>query len=260
MKAKLVFLITIIMMLAACANNNDDDLIQNDNDVIENGDNTVKNVIDLDFTPVPKTSLKEGLPKEGWINGKSIYFGALPNQIESTVHLYIDGNESPEQRPGEGTIYGFLEHKNKIYELGVVSSYGFHDIDIDLADRTLDGIKEINIVGGMGATYAEMKIIAYNEDSNEWENLLTMGTPTVADLDRDGQEELIAGSAGSLPPYADIYKWNNDHFEKVEITEATGNLYAYLDIIDDEWIITTGLQDHEPTMYKYKEGKIIEYK
>ncbi|WP_313343020.1 hypothetical protein [Sedimentibacter sp.] len=258
MKVKLIFL-TIILMLTACTNNNDD-LIQNDNDVIENGDNTVKNVIDLDFTPVPKTSLKEGLPKEGWINGKSIYFGDLPNQIESTIHLYIDSNENPELRPGEGTIYGFLEHDNKIYELGVVSGYGFHDIDVDLADRTFDGIKEINIVGDMGATYIEMKIIAYNEDSNEWENLLTMGTPTVADLDRDGQEELIAGSAGSLPPYADIYKWNNDHFEKVEITEATGNLYAYLDIIDGEWIVITGLQDHEPTMYKYEAGKLTEYK
>ncbi|NYB73597.1 hypothetical protein HZF24_05525 [Sedimentibacter hydroxybenzoicus DSM 7310] len=259
MKAKLIFLITIIMMLAACANNNEE-LIENGNDIIENNDNTYKNVIDLSFTSVPKTALIEGLPEEGWIRGKSIYFGDLPNQIESTVHLYVDSNENPELRPGEGTIYGFLEHDNKLYELGEISSYGFNGIDVNLSDRTYDGIKEINITGGMGATYIELKVIAYNKDSNEWENLLTMGSPAIADLDRDGQDELIAGSTGSLPPFVDIYRWNNDCFERAEITEATGNLYAYLDTINDEWIIKSGLQNVEPKLYKYEAGKLIEYK
>ena len=76
----------------------------------------------------------------------------------------------------------------------------------------------------------------------------------------DGYEELVAHSAGSLPPYVDIYRWSNNCFERAEITESTGNLYALLDTINGEWIIKTGLQDSEPDIYKYEAGRLIEYK
>ena len=66
------------------------DLLPKNNDITEN-DNTdsAKNVIDLTFTPIPKHTLKEGHTKEEWIKGKSIYFGKLSDQIESTLDLYL---------------------------------------------------------------------------------------------------------------------------------------------------------------------------
>lgn len=263
MKTKLILLITtILMVLAACFNENkNEDTIQENNEISEDTDtdNPVKNIIDLTFSPVPKQTLKEGLPKEEWIKGKSIYFGNLSNQIESTVHLYIDNTINPDLRPGEGIIYGFLEHEDKIYELGDLSSYGIDDVNIKLADRTSDGIKEIEIEGTMGSTYVQMKIIAFNENNKDWENLLTMGSPNIVDLDGDGQEELIASSRGSLPPFVDIHKWNNDRFEKVDITEATGSDYATL---NTDGFIETGLIENEKasgktTLYKYEAGKLI---
>ena len=256
MKTKIISLIVIIILFTACTKRDENDSVGNSTD----GDNEIAKSIDLYFTPVESTLLKEGLPEEGWIIGRSIYFGDLPGQIESTLHLYVDSNEDNGRKPGEGVICGFLEHGDKLYELGDVGSFGFNDLDVLLEDRTYDGIREINIIGGMGATYVEMKVITYNEDSNEWENILTMGSPVIADLDRDGREELIAGSRGSVPSFVHIYKWNDNCFERADVCEATGNLYAFADTINGEWIIKTGVQGSEPTSYRYEAGKLIEFK
>ena len=220
-----------------------------------------KKTIDLTFTPEPRETLKEGVPKEGWTKAKSIYFGNLENQIESTLHLYIDNEGNADLRPGEGIIYGFIEHGGRFFEIGIVSYYGIDNVDVNLADRNYDGIKEIEIVGDMGATYIEMKIIAYNESNHQWENLLTMGSPEIIDLDNDGQDELIAVSVGSLPTFVDIYKWNNDNFERADIPEATESGFARLYMSKGEWIIETGIivDDKTPktTLYKYKDGKLL---
>lgn len=224
--------------------------------------NFTKKTIDLNFIPVPLETLNEGLPNEEWIIAKSIYFGDLSNQIKSTFHLYVDNTVSNDLRPGEGTIYGFLEHENKFFELGVISNYGIDDVNVNLKDITNDGIKEIEIEGWMGATYSELKIVSYNENNKKWDNILTMGTPTIVDLDMDGKEELISGSAGSLPPYINIYKWNNDNFEKADIVEATESDYASLSQVDGTWLIETGLigvgESSENKLYEYESGKLIE--
>ena len=239
------------------------DLLPKNNDISENDiTDSAKDIIELTFTPMPKQTLTEGLPKEEWIRGKSIYFGNLSNQIESTLHLYIDNTVNPDLRPGEGVIYGFLEHNDNFYEIGVVSNYRIDDVKVDLEDRTSDGIKDIEIEGSIGSTYIEVKIVSFNENKQEWESLLTMGSPTIVDLDMDGREELIAGSAGILPPYIDIYRWNYDHFEKADIVEATKSDYASLTTTDGTWFIETGLYENsspsEHKLYKYKAGKLIE--
>lgn len=243
----------------------DSQLISNFNaylDEMSKENNTAKKTIDLLFTEVPKIALKEAIPNEGWVKAKSIYFGSLENQVESTVHLYLDSDGNMDLRPNEGTVYGFLEHDKMLFEIGVVSSYGIDKVNINLADRNYDGIKEIEIVGNMGATYIEMKIIAYNESNHQWENLLTMGSPEIVDLDNDGKEELIAVSAGSLPPFVDIYKWNNNSFEKADISELTKSTFSLLYMLKGEWIIETGIiEDYksvETVLYKYIDGKLIQ--
>ena len=220
-----------------------------------------KKTIDLTFTPIPREVLKEGIPDEGWTKAKSIYFGNLENQVESTLHLYLDNEGNTDLRPDEGTIYGFMEHGGRFYEIGAVSYYGVDNVNVNSEDRNYDGIKEIEIAGYMGATYIEMKIIAYNESNHQWENLLTMGSPEIIDLDNDGQDELIAVSVGSLPTFVDIYKWNNDNFERADIPEATESGFARLYMSKGEWIIETGIivDDKTPktTLYKYKDGKLL---
>lgn len=268
MKTKLILLtIAILLIITACSTgeNKDETPVQENNEISENNDtdNADKTIIDLSFTPVPREALKEGLPNAEWIKGKSIYFGKLSNQIESTVHLYIDNTTfpNPDLRPGEGLIRGFLEHEDKIYDLGEVSGYGIDDVNVKLEDRTSDGIKDIEIEGTIGATYVELKIIAFNETNKQCENILTMGSSTFVDLDRDGQEELIASSRGSLPPFVHMYRWNNDHFEKVDIAEATGSDYVTLNTTDgfiETGLIENGKASGKTTLYKYETGKLIE--
>lgn len=91
---------------------------------------------------------------------------------------------------------------------------------------------------------------------------MTIGTPQIVDLDKDGNSGLIASSAGSMPSYVDIYRWNGLSSEKAEVAKQTGNEYVLLNnkIIDnvDAWISETSISQGEKHFYRYQEGKLIE--
>lgn len=257
-----IFFLTMVMLLCACSNNENLELHpQGNNNIASNLpiDETNKCDVELNFTTVEKEILIENQPDISWILGKSIYFGDFPNQIESTIHLYVENSIKAE----ESAVYGFLEHEGKLYEIGVVSNYGIDSVNVNLIDRTFDQIKEIEIIGKMGAIYIEMKLISYNETSKNWGNLLTMGSPQIVDLDEDGLEELIAVSTGSIPSFVDIYRWNGNCFEKSSVTDETNNVYAILNIIDNEWVIETGSyvegETLESTLCRYEKGKLINF-
>lgn len=235
-------------------------LMKENEDVLQEK-KTGEKSINLIFIEVPRIPLKEAGPEEGWVKAKSIYFKNLENQVESTVHLYLDKEGNTDMSPDEGAVYGFIDHDNRLFEIGLVGSYGIDKVTINTVDRNYDGVKEIEIIGDMGAAYREMIIIAYNENSRQWENLLTMGSPKIVDLDDDGKEELIAASAGSLPPFVEIYRWNINSFEKADITESTSSSFSLIYMEKDQWIIETGIiEDNkalESVLYKYYDGSLI---
>lgn len=259
MKFKILILLIFAMIIAASCFQPSVNNIQIDKqEQLQNPNNYLDiKTINLIFDTVSIEILKEGKPKESWIKGKIINYGDLPQQIESTIHLFIDEGS-------EETVYGFLEYEGIMYDLGNVGSYGIEDVNVSLANRTDEVINEIHITYSMGATYKELKVIGYNNEKKEWFNFLTMGNPEIVDLDCDGQDELVAVSTGSLPGFVDIYKWNKDHFEKSSITEATGNTYANLYIQDGKWIIESGKceegKEIEPHYYRYENNKLIEQK
>ncbi len=244
MKAKILFIIlAVTIILTACTQS-----------TTSNNQQT----INLTYTPVTAKQLKEGQPKENWIKEKSIYFEKLNNQIDCTVHLYQEKNTGIVEQ-GVNCVYAFLEHEGKFYEIGSVSNYSIEDVSINLIDRTFDGVKEIEIIGNMGTSYSEMKVIGYNQET--WTALLVMGSPLFADLNDDGIEELTAVSTGSLPSFVNIYRWQDDKFEKVSITEITNNDYANLYNKEGNWIIESGKFENDKLQkfyYKYDNDKLIE--
>ncbi|WP_429086236.1 hypothetical protein [Brassicibacter mesophilus] len=263
MKEKIVIMmLAIIMVLTACSqsdipNNENNKKGQWENQSEKNLDKT----IDLVFTPVSAEKIKEGYPKKDWTEEKRIHFEKLSGQIEATIHLYVDTNTDMGEQNGR-TIYAFLEHEGSLYEIGNVSNYGIEDVHVELVDRTFDGIKEIEIVGGMGSTYLEMKIIGYNENSKQWASLLVMGSPQIVDLDEDGQEEIVGISTGSLPGFVEVYRWDQDHFEKADIADTTDNTYANLYQQEGKWIIESGKWENgkieDRKFYRYTSGRLIE--
>lgn len=215
----------------------------------------IKKTIDLVFTPVSIETLKKRKPASDYIEGKVIQL----EDIDVTLHFYLALKEKSEEN---ADVFGFLEHKGNIYDIGQISSFGLESLKVETIDRTFDGKKEIQIIGDMGATYSQMILIRYDENQGQWQNLLTMGSPEIVDLDGDGIEELIDISRGSLPPYVDIYRWNNDNFEMVGIGEATGNAYAMLYQDEEGWIIKAGRPTEDigklTKFYKYDRGKLVE--
>lgn len=259
-KITIIFLV-ILMTLTACSQPNIPE--ENEPEGIHNQsrDNFDSQAIDLVFSTISKEKLEEGQPKEEWVKAKSIYFGRLPNQIEATVHLYLE-NIGDSLEKNAGAVYAFLEHEGKTYDLRDVGGYGLRNVSVELEDMNFDGIKEVVISGGMGSNYVGKTIIEYDQNNQEWVILLSTANLQSIDLDGDGQEELVSISYGSMPGRVSIYRWNQDHFERVSIAEATGNGYAYLHNEEGKWIIESGRfsngEMEDARYYRYKSGKLIE--
>jgi hypothetical protein len=220
-----------------------------------------RNIVNLHYSDVSNEVLKEGYPKENMMFEKSISLEDLYDNDKVVINLYSD--KILEESVDSNLIYAFLEFKGKMYDIGYVSNYGLEDLTIEAVDRTDDSINDIEIVGDMGATYIEMKIIKYNNETKKFVNVLTMGTPKTVDLDQDGSDELMGVSVGSLPGYVDVYRWNENHFEKVEISEATNSTYVNLEYINDIWYFVTStteaINNFEFRYFIYNNEKLLEH-
>lgn len=216
--------------------------------------------IELKFAPEPVEELASGKPEAGWKEAESINLTGRIAEGQVDVRLYVENGKQENFLQGE--VRAFLETEGGIFDLGVVSNYGLHSADIRARDVNSDGQNELVITGGMGAAYVERKIIGYDSIDKRWVKLLTMGSPDDSDIDSDGQDDVVAVSAGSLPGYVWIYRWNKDHFEKADVAASTGNTYAYVNRLDSITWIEAGKwvadKPSEPHYYQYRDGKLIE--
>ncbi len=254
-----IVMLTLVCLLNGCtkanvpAEKNNDSIKGKETENREPENESLKD-IDLIFTPVPKEKLIAGKPEQGWERIESIPYGQLPGG-KANVNLYLkrDPNAS-----GAGQAAAFIEYDNELFSTGnEISAYGLEGVEISFVDRDSDSINEIEIAGNLGAANRVMKIILYDEENQEWVKLLEIDNPTAADLDNDGSQELASVSMGSVPGFVDIYRWNEDHFEKASVTESAGFFYAGLYSREGKWIIESG-QQGEPHFYQYMNGRLIE--
>ncbi len=223
-----------------------------------NAEHTTKEeqtIVNLSFTPVPVVELPEEGPAPDYVLAKSVTL----KDLQAHVHFYVQ----QKQASGENNdVYGYIQHKDKLYNIGTVGAYGLEKVAVETVDRTGDKQQELQIIGDMGATYKEMSIIKYDENKNKWYNLVKAGSPEFLDLDGDGKEEVFAVSTGSLPGYVDIYRFDKGSCEVASITDDTANDYANLYQENGVYLIETGkIRDGrcgERYLYKYDQGKLVQ--
>lgn len=211
------------------------------------------------FKAQPVVELKKGVPAEVWALSQDIEVKGVGDRDQITVKLYVKpavGTSSSKTATGE--VMAFLEDGKNLYEIGIISQYGVISTEVKSQDVNNDGKGEIVIKGQMGASSAMFKVIGPDSLSGKWLQLLDTDYTEVMDLDMDGSNELVTTSVGSLPPYVWIYSWNRDHFEKMDVAEATGNEYANILNRGTGIIrIESGVKDRKH-IYVYKDGELVE--
>ncbi len=211
------------------------------------------------FKAVPVVELKKGMPAEGWVLSQDVVVKGVGDRAGVTVKLYVKPDTDPgSSKTATGEVMAFLEDRKDMYEIGNISQYGIINTEVKSQDVNNDLTGEIVLKGQMGASSVMFKVIGLDSASGKWLQLLDTDHTEVMDLDLDGSNELVTTSVGSLPPYVWIYRWNRDHFEKLDVAEATGNEYANIlnrgsGII---WI-ESGVKDSKH-FYVYKDGELVE--
>ncbi len=206
--------------------------------------------VPLDFVPVLVVPLNEVKVSDDALYRRIDKVTASGRDVE--VRLLQDA-EAPND------IHAYLWDDGHAYDIGLVGSYGMEGVQEPRAsDVTGDGAEELLVVGAMGASYEELKVLHYEATSGKWSNVLTMGTPAIVDLDGDGRDDLVAVSAGSLPSYLQIGRWNEGRFELADAATALGSADVRLVRADGEPRIQSG-PEGEPggRLYRYAGGELI---
>lgn len=211
--------------------------------------------VPLTFAAVEREMLPAARPEERLQLGRSLHYAALPGQRSMSLHLYVEPGATDPHQSGE--VRAYIKEGERWFHVGVVSAYGLDDIEVRTGDRTGDGMRELHITGGLGAAYRELKLVGYDAEADLWQKELVMGTPQIVDLDEDGVEELIAVSAGSIPSYLTVYRWNGTIFEQANVGEQLGSEQAFLEYrrVGDQyhWVIKTDQGE-----YRYDNGMLVE--
>lgn len=196
-------------------------------------------------------------PENGW---KEVRYVERENENGKKIIVRLYGKNAE----NSNEIMAYIDYGGKLFNLGVVSSYGIEKVHIFQYDVTNDQKYELMVTGEVGAAAAVTKIIHYNQQNNTWIQLLETGHTQYVELDHIPGLEIVSASTGSLPPFVWIYRWNGQAFEKLDVSEATGNDYAYmLDRYPIYWFatgkITDGKSTGEQKYYAYTNGNLVEY-
>ncbi len=225
--------------------------------------------IALSFRPVAVEQLAVGKPKNQWLKAKTVQFWPVPKvheddcrQQPAVIHLFVDPTDKGVDMGG---VYGFLEDHSVLYDLGSdpfgnVCSYGVVGVRIATAKLTTWDAEEVVLEGGLGAACDFTEILGFDPRRKQWVRLLTMyGTPQrVATY--GGDWVIFEQSPGELPPWLNIYRWSNDHFEQAEVVQDTGDGGA--EFLEDKGTIKTQRYDAKGRTvashyWRYDNGKLI---
>ncbi|MDP4179953.1 MAG: hypothetical protein Q8942_02550, partial [Bacillota bacterium] len=81
----------------------------------------------------------------------------------------------------------------------------------------------------------------------------------IMDLDNDGNIELVTTSVGIIPSFVWIYRWNSDHYEKMDVAKVTQNDYATILNRGNSKIWLEAGKTNVKHFYLYKDGTLEEH-
>lgn len=204
------------------------------------------------FIPEPPVELEKSELPKGW--KQSGIFGVNNvggfSEVNVKVSDYIDSNDE---------ITAFLNVENAYYRIPSIHCNKPDGINIGAQDLNNDGLNELILSSPAGTTYVQTMVIGFDKVSKKWLKLLDSNWLEAIDLDDDDAVEVVETSCGSCPPYVIIHRWNKGQFEKMNVTEATGNEYSVLLQEYFPPLIDSG-KPFKSYYYRYLSGQLKEVK
>lgn len=202
-------------------------------------------IIELSFVPVHQYRIPSIAFDPGWELRESHVLPSVSGLEEAAVHVY---------RGEENQVFLILQEGENYYDTSLYLEGGPDQVSAGARDINNDGLQELIILVDMGTTYKMSYIYAF--DGETWVCLLAAENLVYADLDNDGNDELITVSFGTSKKIW-IYRVGEDGFAKADVTENTENTYADLLSHQGRYYIETG-RENQPGYYVYQNGILTE--
>lgn len=203
-------------------------------------------IIELAFTPVHSYQIPQVPDDPFWEMRDSHVLSSVSGQREVAVEI---------NRGEETQVFVILREGEKCYDTTLYLEGGPDQVLAETRDVNKDGLQELIVLVDMNTTFKMYYIYAF-----EGENcvcLLATDNLVFADLDNDGNDELLSVSLGAAPQKVWIYRWGENGFEKADVIENTVNTYADLLQHNGRYYIETG-NESEKGYYKYEDGILTE--
>lgn len=202
----------------------------------------MQSAIDLSFIPQPITEIQNIAFDNTWNLRKTVQLSNVSG-VKKVLVLFYETND--------GEIKLILQDKDKFYDLGIEAKP--EDAEAIVKDINNDGINELIISANLGATVKAVKIISFSNE--KWVYLLNGENLIVIDLDAVGTSEIVETSMGSLPGYANIYRWNGSQYEKSDLLKDSGSANAAFMLKENKPVFEL-TNDNKAEIYRYQNGKL----
>lgn len=202
----------------------------------------MQNTIELSFTPQHAKEIQNIAFDKTWNLRKTVQLSDVSG-VERVLLLFYEIND--------GQIKLILQDKDKFYDLGLEAKP--EDTEAIVKDINDDGVNELIVSANLGATVKAVKIISFSNE--KWVYLLNGENLIVIDLDVDGKSEIVETSMGSLPGYANIYRWNGSQYEKSDLLKDSGSASVAFMLKENKPVFEL-MKDNKAELFRYQKGKL----
>ncbi|MBO8173326.1 MAG: hypothetical protein H0Z33_15765 [Bacillaceae bacterium] len=186
--------------------------------------NSFPEVVKLTYENVEFEPLDDHVSIMNWEKQKSIPFGEISGE-SIDIDLYSNKDDS-------SNFIGLLHFNNQSY---LIRPIGYsHDIEsiktYIINTKYTDFEKGLHVIGAIGSPALGYQYVFYDDTNEEWLVYHNWGIPTVIDVNKDGNDELLLQFQGMGNHFPDISVLSRNNVNSFQVTTINDNFIDLMEI------------------------------